>query len=220
MGLHPCGYKDLFRFPEFVNALNKTTTTTSTCPRPPHCARSQAHGLDAQPQLRPPDLERHSPHTMERTMNTDHPFPVPMHRPSITLDSQYDKPLPFRRTLEQVTELNAETAIPYKMPAERRLSNFERLPFEIRQRIYNYLGYSLANMTHDWQKRAEDYRPRPFFYRGWAISDNVFDILGEFEKNMLYLNRNLRDEALDIVFRHAEAKLDYCLSEKRIFKFQ
>jgi hypothetical protein len=63
-------------------------------------------------------------------MDTDCELPVPMHRLFITLDQNYDSPLPFRYQLRQVTELTAENATPYSLPKERRLSRFDKLPAE------------------------------------------------------------------------------------------
>jgi hypothetical protein len=76
--------------------------------------------------------------TLLSTMDTDYGLPIPMHRPYISLDAAEDTPLPFRRRLEQVTELTAENSTPYQIPKERRLSAFEKLPFEIHEQIYFY----------------------------------------------------------------------------------
>jgi hypothetical protein len=75
---------------------------------------------------------------MNNTMDTDYELPIPMHRPLITLDSGFDTPLPFRYRLKQVTQLTAESSTPYQLPKERRLSRFEKLPFEVREQVYNH----------------------------------------------------------------------------------
>ena len=73
-------------------------------------------------------------------MDTEYPLPVSMHRPFITLESQHDTLLPFRRGLKQVTEIIAENSAPYSLPKPQHLSRFESLPTEIRMRMYTFLG--------------------------------------------------------------------------------
>ncbi|KAF1913223.1 hypothetical protein BDU57DRAFT_532295 [Ampelomyces quisqualis] len=75
---------------------------------------------------------------MQRTMDTDHGLPIPIHRPFITLDTHYDSPLPFRKHLKQTTQLSAENSTPYQIPKKRRLSSSEKLPLEVRHRIYAF----------------------------------------------------------------------------------
>jgi hypothetical protein len=76
---------------------------------------------------------------LQSLMDTDYGLPVPMHRPFITLDDQYDEPLPFRCRLKQVTELTAENSSQYTLPKKRCPSRLEKLPSEIRRKIYEYL---------------------------------------------------------------------------------
>ncbi|KAH3915615.1 hypothetical protein HBH56_077190 [Parastagonospora nodorum] len=78
-------------------------------------------------------------------MDTDYGLPVSMHRPFVTLDEQYDEPLSFRRRLKQVTELTAENSSPYTLPKRRCLSRLEKLPSEIRRKIYELSTHS-ANL--------------------------------------------------------------------------
>jgi hypothetical protein len=134
-------------------------------------------------------------------MDTDYGLPVPMHRPFITLDEQFDSPLPFRRRLEQVTELTAENAAPYQLPKQQRLSAFERIPFEIREQIYGYLGI----------RSAQWLRPNCC-------------ILFQHDRNQVVstegisgVNRNIRQEVLDIFVRKPEMCFKYPLSDRKLF---
>jgi hypothetical protein len=76
-------------------------------------------------------------------MDTDYGLPIPMYLPFVTLDPQFDVPLPFRRLLKQVTKLNADNSAPYQPAKSQRLSGPERLPHKIREHMYGYLGFSL-----------------------------------------------------------------------------
>jgi hypothetical protein len=56
-----------------------------------------------------------------------------------------DVALPVRR--HQFTELSAENSAPYKL-SKSKLSHFERLPFEVREQIYGYLGLPLLGHAY------------------------------------------------------------------------
>jgi hypothetical protein len=144
-------------------------------------------------------------HNMSNTMDTDYGLPVPMHRPFITLDEQSDSQLPFRRRLEQVTELTAENATPYQLPKQQRLSAFECLPYEVREQIYGYLGIIPVN-------------------RSQRNRSTTSVILYKHDRNqyicnrgMLGVNRNIRQEVLSTFVLKLEMCFEYPLSDRKVF---
>ncbi|KAJ4363058.1 hypothetical protein N0V83_010176 [Neocucurbitaria cava] len=150
-------------------------------------------------------------------MDTEFPLPVPMHRPFITLDPQYDEPLPFRRALKKVTELNAENAIPYKLPKSRPMSRLELLPLEIRQRIYAYVGFDPRYWRYEgieyesWRGSFTNYiscacstRRSCLSTRSWLERD--WKIRSRYEINLLHINHGLRAEFLDLMLRGQTVK--------------
>jgi hypothetical protein len=154
---------------------------------------------------------------MQSTMDTDHELPAPMHRPFITLDSQYDAPLSFRRSLDQISELNAENCMPYTLPKERRLSGFERLPLEIRRRVYDYLGILIwaPNGTNMTVFRSIPCSITFFDYNRPWLSDNeqILDLRG-----VLGLTCSIRKEVLDTLFCIASARFNHHLSNRKEFR--
>lgn len=158
-----------------------------------------------------------------RTMDTEFPLPVPMHRPFITLDPQYDEPLPFRRALKKVTELNAENAIPYKLPKSRPMSRLELLPFEIRQRIYAYVGfdprywryedYSYERSYEFWRQQFTEYivcacstqrRDIAYSFGNWDLLEVVANVL-----SLLHVNRGFRAQLLDLMLHGQTVKFKH-----------
>jgi hypothetical protein len=137
-------------------------------------------------------------------MDSDYGLPVPMHRPIITLGEQFDSPLPFRRRLEQVTELTAENATPYQLPKEQRLSAFERLPYEVREQIYGYLGIESA----EWPMCSCGFRCIMLY--NYECQERAES------KGMLKTNRNIRHEVLDIILQKANLSLVYPVNNKKI----
>jgi hypothetical protein len=152
---------------------------------------------------------------MQHTMETDHPLPVPMHRPYITLNPQHDTPLPFRRVLGQVTELTAENSTPYKPLTKHELSTFERLPLEIRERIYMYLGIyschsSLGQMVGP--RDVEILRcDRPWQFKCRRDNENADPVC-------LYINHSIREEVLDVLFGKVTAEFHFYLSDRKIYR--
>jgi hypothetical protein len=147
---------------------------------------------------------------MDSTMDTDYELPIPIHRLFITLDAKHDSPLPFRRHLNQVTKLSAETATPYLLPKERSLSRFENLPVELREHVYSYLGIYTTASTWD----ARD----PTDTMTSLLSSDSFDWQNlEAVYGLLSSNRSLRREILNILNSKAVVTFKYTLSDKRIF---
>lgn len=148
--------------------------------------------------------------TMQKIMDTDYDLPVPMHRPVIMLNAQYDEPLPFRRSLNQVTELNAENSTPYTLPKNRPLSRLESLPTEIRGRIYGYLGIPPKELFHNPSGNSKglylveyfEYE-RPWYSHTWAFNER---------RILLRLNRKVRSEVLDLLYRGVAAVFKHRLS--------
>jgi hypothetical protein len=153
--------------------------------------------------------------TMENTMDKDYELPIPMHRSFITLDPRFDTPLPFRHRLKQVTKLTTENSTPYQVSKARRLSRFEQLPFEVREQIYHHI-FSLSGPLLGPQRPPMDMK-RPLghtLHCAWDVSLWYnFDPLHE----MFRVNRNLRQELLDILFEKTAVSFDYPLSDRRIF---
>lgn len=145
-------------------------------------------------------------------MDTDYGLPIPTHRPFITLDDQYDEPLPFRR-LEQVTELTAENSSPYTLPKKRCLSRLEQLPLEIREQIYGYVAVYPYELSVHW----------PLYKGPISISSHQtpwFDATycGPDENSGLYrANRNLRQELLKISLLNRDISFQHPLSAKKLF---
>ncbi|KAF2035178.1 hypothetical protein EK21DRAFT_107303 [Setomelanomma holmii] len=145
-------------------------------------------------------------------MDTEYGLPVPMHRPFVTLDSQFDAQLPFRRRLKQVTELTAENAIPYELPKPRISSRLERLPYEVRERIYGYLDIvcyktfhvenesfdNKDNLSGPWKRRFMHF----LFYSYETAKFGSNPDITMPDKDLFGVNRSLRDEVLEIVYRN------------------
>jgi hypothetical protein len=148
---------------------------------------------------------------MQANMDTDYCFLVPMHCPLITFNSQYDPPLPVRRLLKQVAELNAENAAPYQLPKTQRLSGFERLPYEIGERIYDHLdlveSLSAKMDPRTMVRISSSNHQRPWFNHDVYYYKLCLGLLGA--------NRNLQEELLDVHFRKMVVKFGYPLSGKK-----
>jgi hypothetical protein len=153
-------------------------------------------------------------YTLQFTMDTDYGLPIPMHRLSISLDATKDRPLPFHRRLEQVTKLTAENTTPYQLPKERRLSAVEKLPFEIRERIYSYVPpcietyrwYSLLygpNETKLWDHQSTWYHD--------SYNDRLYDL------GLYAVSRGIRSELLDTWFRSRVVRFQHPVSNKKLF---
>jgi hypothetical protein len=146
-------------------------------------------------------------------MDTDYDLPVPMHRPFIHATSQYDSPLPFRRELEQVTELTAENSAPYTpKPPPKPRSTFESLPYEIRQVIWGHLG--IENNARVLERRddfIEGNVPTSSNYRFShtpARQSDWTDCDRDTVRSVTSLCTSLRHEVLDILFDGARLAVD------------
>lgn len=154
-------------------------------------------------------------------METDYDLPVPTHRPFITLEARYDAPLPFRRELKQVTELTAENSTPYMLPRKYEPSQFELLPYIVRERVYMYLGVSSKeelDVPVDDPGDCDD-SPDYFFFstHRTRMKSPVVPSRKYFEPSILYLNRSTRAETLDILFRKVDVRFAHHLSNGKIF---
>lgn len=147
-------------------------------------------------------------------MDTDYGLPIVMHRPFIGLNPDYDTPLPFRKDLGQVTELNAENSTPYQLPKARQVSKFERLPLEVRVKIYEYCEY--CN-----ESDANNHNSFWFFhhYDGWK--DRLFRYKSgpghPHRHNLLYVSRQIQEELWDHTLREATVEFHHPLSDRKIF---
>ena len=152
------------------------------------------------------------------TMDTDYPLPAPMHRPFLALDPQYDALLPCRRSLKQAIELNAENSIPYQLPRARPLSRLELLPFEIRERIYGYLGVIFGGY-HTGTSLAIPDCSKSIEFCSYDAAWHMFTPTTQwiFEYSILYLNHQIRAEVLDLLFRGMSVTFKYHLSDRKIF---
>ncbi|CAO2652824.1 Nn.00g022350.m01.CDS01 [Neocucurbitaria sp. VM-36] len=135
------------------------------------------------------------------------------------MDPQYDTSLPFRRALKQVTELNAEISAPYELPKACFLSRLEQLPFEIREQIYGYLGYTSQfrnphkHVSYEW----------PTCYFSWAFGASYLmtSITNEdnyVERSMLQLNHNFLADLLELTLSGINVNFSHHLSGKRAFR--
>jgi hypothetical protein len=147
-------------------------------------------------------------------METDCPLPIPMHRPYITLDSRHDRPLPFRRALGKVTELTAENSTPYKLPTKHELSAFEGLPFEIRERIYMYLGLETNDKNGS---RLVGSRHVKFFRDDRPWRSRFPEINKDVDPVCLYISRSIRKEVLDLLFGKVIVSFHFYLSDRKIY---
>jgi len=152
---------------------------------------------------------------MTSTMDTDYGLPVPMHRSIISMDPRYDEPLPFRRCLKQVTELTAENATPYQLPKKFQLSGFERIPYEIREQIYGYLGISSGGRPLDYPCVVMGMMSSDYNYR-WVRS-YIRCFPPHYESGVLGVNSKIRREVLDILFCKIVAVVRYPLSNRKMF---
>jgi hypothetical protein len=141
-------------------------------------------------------------------MDTDYPLPIPIHRPYLIEDTRYDKPLPFRHHLKQVTKLTAENSTPYSLPKISQLSLFEQLPYDVREHIYDIFGAEFEN-DEEYDRPCTRYDER-LWYRQFPSLDG----------SILSFNHNIRTEVLNIMSRrHANSpiRLDFHLSDRKIF---
>lgn len=150
---------------------------------------------------------------LQSSMDTDHGLPIPMHRPFITLDDQYDEPLSFRRRLEQVTELTAESSSPYTLPKKRCLSRLEKLQFEIREQICCYVNiYPYKSFEH-WLLKTGlisiQSHQTPWFNDPYCCFDD--------EVGLYRTNRNLRQELLEISLLNRAVSFQHPLNAKKLF---
>jgi hypothetical protein len=151
---------------------------------------------------------------MNNTMDTDYELPIPMHRPFITLDSQFDTPLPFRSRLKQVTQLTAENSTPYQLPKERRLSRFEELPFEVREQVYNNtISQSYAFSRSEYLVDIKYALGHTVHCEWHAPVFNNFDSI----QGLLRVNRSLRQEVLDVLLDKTVASFSHPLRDKKMF---
>lgn len=153
----------------------------------------------------------------KRTMNTDYDLPIPMHRPFIDLTAYFDTPLPFRKSLKQVTEVSVEKSMPYHLssPNAHRSSRLEQLPLEIRRIIYG--------LFNDLRRTLPGSSPKRFDFRDyectWPLSlrrDNAETFRGG--GSLLCVSRQIRADILDLMLRDAVVEFRHPLSEKKIFR--
>jgi hypothetical protein len=106
--------------------------------------------------------------------------------------------------------LSAKNSAPYQLPKQQRLSGLERLPFEVRERIYSYLGISSGEWSNG---KSAIPREANFIWQTqtWAHWGS------DFEHSLLGVSHTLRAEVLDILFFKVVAVFRYALSERKIF---
>jgi hypothetical protein len=155
-------------------------------------------------------------------MDSEHPpLPIPMHRPILIEDARYDTLLPFRRDLTHVNKRMLEYEAPYSLLQVFRLSMLERLPTEIRMRVYVFLGIDafVSPCNHDESHQSHSPLLLRHTHYCLPLSEQLF--AGEanilLETNILRVNRNIRAEVLDIMSRRYIMQFDYHLSNKKTY---
>ncbi|KAH7382733.1 hypothetical protein DE146DRAFT_240277 [Phaeosphaeria sp. MPI-PUGE-AT-0046c] len=147
---------------------------------------------------------------IQYTMETDYGLPIAMHRPFIDLSSGHDSPLPSRKSLSQVTEVNEENSMPYQLPKDHRVSRFEQLPLEIRQFIYGMCNKSLIQPTS-----ASEYLEFPNYDCKWPC---IYLGPDDGELKLMRVSRQIRAEMLGMMLRDMSVKFRYPLSDRKIYR--
>ncbi|KAF9693941.1 hypothetical protein EKO04_007755 [Ascochyta lentis] len=143
-----------------------------------------------------------------------------MHRTLFIADPQPETLLPFRRMLNQTTELTAENSTPYSLP--KPVSRLESTPFDVRRIIWWHLGLKSKTPTltfalpNDWVgPLSTDEVIYPHNERWYPFGIGLYQ--REDFKRVISLNTNLRDEVLDMLSRCARVRILHHLSKRKIF---
>ncbi|PSN59626.1 hypothetical protein BS50DRAFT_594479 [Corynespora cassiicola Philippines] len=153
-------------------------------------------------------------------MSADHPIPIPVLRPEITLNSRHDVLHQKRYDCPGYRHEYDDVPVPNRFHRLKRCqpSRFEQLPYEIREKIYRHLGLPvrgkisgpmLTSISEGKYQSPARFTFDHDIFPGMIRSSDMINA-----RNMLYLNKSIREDIFQNANPYINASFSYPLNER------